>query len=72
MLISNFNKKIIILLLYLSILSGNSYAVEYLDKISDKIKFPTLEVLDNKEQPLILKFNQDYSTLFRLEKMILK
>ena len=58
MLISNFNKKIIILL-YLAILSGNAYAVEYLDKISDKIKFPTLKVLDNKEKPLILKFNQD-------------
>ena len=58
MLISNFNKKIIILL-YFAILSGNAYAVEYLDKISDKIKFPTLKVLDNKEKPLILKFNQD-------------
>ena len=50
MLISNFNKKIIILL-YLAILSGNAYAVEYLDKIRDKIKFPTLKVLDNKEKP---------------------
>ena len=58
MLISNFNKKIIILL-FLAILSGNAHAVEYLDKISDKIKFPTLKVLDNKEKPLILKFNQD-------------
>ena len=58
MLISNFNKKIIILL-FLTILSGNAYAVEYLDKLSDKTKFPTLKVLDNKEKPLILKFNQD-------------
>ena len=58
MLISNFNKKIIILL-FLAILSGNTHAVEYLDKISDKIKFPTLKVLDNKEKSLILKFNQD-------------
>ena len=58
MLISNFNKKIIILL-YMVILSGNVCAAEYLDKISDKIKFPTLKVLDNKEKPLILKFNQD-------------
>ena len=58
MLISNFNKKIIILL-YLAILSGNAWAVEYLDKINDKIKFPTFTVLDNKEKPLILKFNQD-------------
>ena len=59
MLISNFNIKIIIILLYIAILSGNAYAVEYLDKISDKIKFPTFKVLDNKEKPLILKFNQD-------------
>ena len=58
MLISNFNKKIIILL-FLAILSGNAYAVEYLDEISDKIKFPTFKVLDNKEKPLILKFKQD-------------
>ena len=58
MLISNFNKKIIILL-FLAILSGNAYAVEYLDEISDKIKFPTFKVLDKKEEPLILKFNQD-------------
>ena len=58
MLISNFNKKIL-LLLFLVILSGNACAVEYLDKISDKIKFPNLKVLDSKEKPLILKFNQD-------------
>jgi len=58
MLISNFNKKIIILL-YMVILSGNACAAEYLDKISDKIKFPTLKVLDNKEKPVILKFNKD-------------
>ena len=58
MLISNFNKKIIILL-YLATLSVNAHAVEYLNKTSDKIKFPILKVLDNKEKPLILKFNQD-------------
>ena len=58
MLISNFNKKIIILL-FLAILSGKAYAVEFLDEISDKIKFPTFKVLDNKEKPLILKFKQD-------------
>ena len=58
MLISNFNKKIIILF-YLAILSGDAYGLQYLDKISNKIKFPTLKVLDNKEKPLILKFNQD-------------
>lgn len=58
MLISNFNKKIIILL-FMAILSGNACAAEYLDEISDKIKFPTLKVLDNKGKPLILKFNQD-------------
>ena len=58
MLISNFNKKIL-LLSYLAILSENAYAEEYLDKVSDKIKFPLFNVLDNKEKPLILKFNQD-------------
>ncbi len=58
MLISNFYKKIIILL-YLAILSGNAFGTEYLYKINDKIKFPTLKVQDSKENPLILKFNQD-------------
>ena len=58
MLISNFNKKIL-LLLFLVIFSGNACAVEYLDKIRDKIKFPALKILNNKEKPLILKFNQD-------------
>ena len=37
MLISNFNKKIIILL-YMVILSGNACAAEYLDKISPNFK----------------------------------
>jgi len=59
MLLSNFNKKILLLLLYLAILSGNACATEDLDKINDKIKFPTFKVLDNNEKPLILKFNQD-------------
>ena len=58
MLIPNFNKKIL-LLLYLIIFSGNVCAVEYLDKINDKIKFPTLKVLDSNEKPLMLIFNQD-------------
>ena len=58
MLISNFNKKIL-LLLFLVILSGNASAVEYLDKISYKIKFPNLKVLNSKEKPLIFKFNKD-------------
>ena len=58
MLISNFNKKIL-LLFFLVIFSGNVSAVEYLDEISDKIKFPTLKILNNKEMPVILKFNQD-------------
>ena len=61
MLISNFNKKIL-LLLFLVILSGNACAVEYLDKIDDKIKFPTFKVLDNHEKSLILKFNKDSNT----------
>ena len=51
MLISNFNKKIIILL-YLAILSGNACAAEYLDKIDDKIKFPTFKVLDKNEKSI--------------------
>ena len=59
MLISNFNKKILLLLFHLIILSGNVCAVEYLDKINDKIKFPTLKVLDSNEKPLMLIFNQD-------------
>ena len=59
MLISNFNKKILLLLLlYLVILSGNARSSEYLDKIYDKIKFPTIEVMDNNEKPVLLKFNQ--------------
>ena len=58
MLISNFNKKIL-LLLYLVILSGNACAFEYLYKINDKIKFPNFKVLDNKEKPLILKLNHE-------------
>ncbi len=58
MLISNFNKKILLLFLIV-IFSVNANAVEYLDEISDKIKFPTLKILNNKEKPLILKFNQD-------------
>ena len=58
MLISNFNKKIIILL-FLTIFSGNACAVEYLDKISYTIKFPNLKVLNSKEKPLFLKFKKD-------------
>ena len=58
MLISNFNKKIL-LLLYLIIFSGNVCAVEYLNKINDKIKFPTLKVLDSNEKSLMLIFNHD-------------
>ena len=58
MLISNFYKKTL-LLLFLVILSGNACSVEYLDKISDKVKFPALKVLNNKEKPSILKFDQD-------------
>ena len=58
MLISNFTKKILLLLI-LTILCGNASAVEYLEEISDKIKFPALKILNNKENHLILKFNQD-------------
>ena len=58
MLISNFNKKIL-LLLYLVILSETISAAEYLDKVNYKLKFPSLNVLDSNEKPLNLKFNQD-------------
>ena len=58
MLISNFNKKI--LLLYLLILSDNACASVYLDKINDKIKFPTIKVMNNNDKPVILKFNQEF------------
>ena len=58
MLISNFNKKIL-LLLFLLILSGNASASVNLDKINDKIKFPTIKVMDNNEKPVILKFDQE-------------
>ena len=57
MLIPNFNKKILLLLFYLTIVSGNACASQYLNKIDDKIKFPTLKVIDNNEKPLILKFD---------------
>ena len=58
MLISNFTKKILFLLI-LTIFCWNASAVEYLEEISDKIKFPALKILNNKEKHLILKFNQD-------------
>ena len=58
MLISNFNKKIL-LLLYLIILSGKACASVNLDKINDKIKFPTMKVMDNNKKPVILKFDQE-------------
>ena len=57
MLISNFNKKIL-LLLYIVILSGNACASEYLYKINEKIKFPSIKLMDDNEKPVILKFNQ--------------
>ena len=57
MLISNFNKKIILLLYFVTLSSGNAFAFEYLNKIDDKIRFPNLKILDNDEKPIILKFN---------------
>ena len=57
MVISNLNKKIL-LLLYFVILSGKVCAFEYLDKINDKIKFPIVKILDNNETPITLKLNQ--------------
>ena len=58
MLISNFNKKIL-LLLFLVIFSGNACAGVNLDKINDKIEFPTIKVMDNSEKLVILKFDQE-------------
>ena len=58
MLISNFNKKIL-LLFYLIILCGNACAAEYLDKVNEKIRFPNLTILDSNEKPLMLKFNEN-------------
>ena len=59
MLISNFNKKKLLLLFYLTIFSSNVCAAEYLNKINDKIKFPTFKIQDNNQNPVILKVNQD-------------
>ena len=56
MLISNFNKKIL-LLLFLTFSYGNACATEHLNKINENIKFPVLKVLDSKEKTLILDFN---------------
>ena len=58
MLISNFNKKIL-LLFFLVIFSGSAFASVNLDKINDKIKFPTIKVMDNNEKPVTLKFDQE-------------
>ena len=59
MLISNFNKKKLLLLFYLAIFSSNVCAAEYLNKINDNIKFPTFKIQDNNQNPVILKVNQD-------------
>ena len=54
---SKFNKKI--LLLYFLILSNNTFATEYIEKLRDQIQFPILTILNSKEKPIILKLNKD-------------
>ena len=54
---SKFNKKI--LLLYFLILSNNTFAAEYIEKLRDQIQFPILTILNSKEKPIILKLNKD-------------
>ena len=54
---SKFNKKIL-LLLYFLILSNNTVAAEYIEKLKDQSQFPTFTVFDSKENPLILQLNQ--------------
>ncbi len=53
-----FNKKIL-LLLYFLILSNNTFAGEYIEKLVDQTKFPTFTIFDSQEKPTILKLNED-------------
>ena len=55
---SKFNKKIL-LLLYFLILSNNTFAAEYIEKLKDQIQFPISTILNIKEKPIILKLNED-------------
>ena len=55
---SKFSKKIL-LILYFLILSNNTSAADYIEKLRDPIKFPTFTILDSKEKPIILKLNKD-------------
>ena len=55
---SKFSKKIL-LILYFLILSNNTSAADYIEKLRDPIQFPTFTILDSKEKPIILKLNKD-------------
>jgi len=55
---SKLNKKIL-LLLYFLILSNNTFAAEYIEKLKEQIQFPILTILNSKEKPIILKLNKD-------------
>ena len=55
---SKFSKKIL-LILYFLILSNNTSAADYTEKLRDPIQFPTFTILDSKEKPIILKLNKD-------------
>ena len=55
---SKFNKKILLILSFL-ILSNNTSAADYIEKLTDPIQFPKFTILDSKEKPIILKSNKD-------------
>ena len=55
---SKFKKKIL-LLLYFLILSNNTFATEYIEKLREQIQFPTFTVFDSNEKPIILHLNKD-------------
>ena len=55
---SKFSKKIL-LILYFLILSNNTSAADYIEKLRNPIQFPTFTILNSKEKPIILKLNKD-------------
>ena len=55
---SKFNKKIL-LLLYFLILSNNTVAGEYIEKLTQQIQFPTFTIVDSHEKQIILKLNDN-------------
>ena len=55
---SKFSKKIL-LILYFLILSNNTSAADYIEKLRNPIQFTTLTILNSKEKTIILKLNKD-------------